>query len=134
MQAFEYRHLVPAEELDVAVSGRSTPRSSAEALGKDPRKIPAGGTAKIRIGVSPRTLIGKFQVALRKPPAGIAIEKVSTSREGVEIVLQSDAAKVKPGLRGSLAIVAVPTQPADPGKAKQQAARHLAAHATTGVV
>jgi len=123
MQAFEYRHLVPAEELDVAVSGRSTLRSSAKLLGKSPVKIPAGGTAKIRIGVSPRTLIGKFQVALRKPPAGIAIEKVSTSREGVEIVLQSDAAKVKPGLRGSLAIVAVPTQPADPGKAKQQAAQ-----------
>jgi hypothetical protein len=126
MQAFEYRHLVPAEELEVAVSGRYTLRATAKLLGKSPVKIPAGGTAKIRIGISPRAVIGKFQVALRNPPRGIAIENVSTSREGVEIILQSDAAKVKRGLRGSLAIVASAEKPGDSGKTKQQVAQRIA--------
>jgi len=121
MQAFEYRHLVPAEELEVAVSGRYSLRGTAKLLSQSPVKIPAGGTATVRIGIAPRTLIGKFQVSLRRPPEGIAIEKVSTSRDAVEITLQSDAAKAKRRVRGSLEFEFSPEKPGAPGKAKPQA-------------
>ena len=44
MQAFAYRHLVPAKELDVAVSGRFMNRMPLKILSATPVKIPAGGT------------------------------------------------------------------------------------------
>jgi len=121
MQAFEYRHLVPAEALEVAVSGRYSLRAAAKLLSQSPVKIPAGEKATVRIGISPRTLIGKFQVSLRRSPEGIAIEKVSTFRDGVEIKLQSDAAKTKRRMRGNLEFEALPEKPDASGKAKPQA-------------
>jgi hypothetical protein len=47
MQAFAYRHLVPVQELRVAVIGRSQPRDAARVLSATPAGIPAGGTARI---------------------------------------------------------------------------------------
>ena len=49
MQAFAYRHLVPAKELDVAVSGRFMNRTPLKILSATPVKIPAGGTARVRV-------------------------------------------------------------------------------------
>lgn len=121
MQAFEYRHLVPTKELEVAVSGRMNVRPVAKILSKMPVKIPAGGTARVQISVFPRALFGKAQFELRRPPGGIAIERVSASREGMEIVLQADAAKVKRGLKGSLSVAASTEKPAEPGKPKPPA-------------
>jgi hypothetical protein len=120
-QAFEYRHLVPAEDLEVAVSGRFTLRATATLLSELPVKIPAGGTARIRIGITPRSLIGKFQITLRYPTGGVTVERVSTSRDALEIILQSDGTKGRRGFRGSLALVAALEKPADPVQAKQQA-------------
>lgn len=121
MQAFEYRHLVPAEDLEVAVSGKFTLRATAKLLSQSPVKIPAGGTAKVQIGVSPRSLIGKFHVALRKSSEGITIQEVSTCKEGLEITLQSDAAKVKRNRRGSLALEATLQKPGDTSTPKPTA-------------
>ncbi len=54
MQAFEYRHLVPAEELEVAVSGRYSLRATAKLLSESPLKIPAGfSLARPFLGVGP---------------------------------------------------------------------------------
>jgi hypothetical protein len=125
MQAFEYRHLVPAEELEVAISGRYSLRATAKLLSRSPLKIPAGGTATVRIGITPRTLIGKFQVSLRRPPEGISIENVSASRDAVEITLQSDAAKSKRRPRGTLEFEASLEKPGSPDKAKQTVPRSL---------
>jgi len=121
MQAFAYRHLVPAQEMKVAVSGRFASRSPVRILGESPVRIPAGGTARVQIAAFTGPSVGKVHLELSDPPDGIAIKNVSPSGGGTEIVLQCDAAKAKPGLQGNLIVNAFADAPELPGKAKAQA-------------
>jgi hypothetical protein len=123
MQAFAYRHLVPAQELKVAVSGRGIARSAVRILSPTPVKIPAGGTARVQVGVPTSTFFGNLQLELDEPPEGITIQQVSSGRTGSEIVLQSDAAKVKPGLKGNLIVRVFTARSQSPGKAKAAASK-----------
>ncbi len=106
MQAFAYRHLVPSQDLKVIVSGREFYRSPVRILGEGPTRIPAGGTASVRLGVPPYAPLDKIEFALSDPPEGISIKNVSLSREVVEISIQCDADKVKPGQKGNLILTA----------------------------
>ncbi len=124
MQAFAYHHLVPAKELKVAVSSRNVSRASVKILGAIPVKIPAGRTARVQVGVPPRPFLGQIQLELNEPPDGIAIQKVTPFDQGIEIVLQSDAAKIKPGLKGNLIVNAFAVRtPAPSGSGKAQGNR-----------
>ncbi len=129
MQAFAYRHLVPAADLEVFVGGRSLIRAPVKILGKTPLRIPAGGTARIQIGV-PAAALDRIQLDLSDPPEGISIKNVSSSSQGTEVVLQSDAAKVKPGLKGNLIVAAFAKTAQAKGK-KPQAAMRRAVPLTT---
>jgi len=122
IQAFEYRHLVPSQELKVAVAGRLAPKAFVKVLSETPVKIPAGGTARIRLAVPPYILT-RVQLALSDPPEGITLQKVSSSDEGAEIVLQSDAAKARPGLKGNLIFTASPRAGGTPAKSKSKSAQ-----------
>jgi hypothetical protein len=105
MQAFIYRHLVPSQELLVFASGRVQARApELRVLSPLPVKIPAGGTATVRINVPQTTVAGKPEFELKDAPEGITIKQVTGSPTATEIVLQSDAGKVKPGLRGNLLV------------------------------
>lgn len=122
MQAFEYRHLVPAEELEVVVSGRADAKGSAPAvkiLSDMPVKIPAGGTATIRFATSGGSSASKARLALVDPPDGLTIKKVAPSKNGIEVLLESDASKVQPGLKGNLIVSA--NAPAAPTSKKNKA-------------
>jgi hypothetical protein len=110
MQAFAYRHLVPAKELDVAVSGRFMNRMSLKILSATPVRIPAGGTARVRVGAPTRGFADRFRLELNEPPEGITLGKVSAADEGAEIELRSDAAKAKAGLKGNLIVNILPGQ------------------------
>jgi len=77
-------------------------KKTARILSVTPVRIPAGGTAGVQIGVPATTPMGKLQFELSEPPEGISIQSVSPIRQATEIVLRSDAAKVKPGLKGNL--------------------------------
>jgi hypothetical protein len=85
----------------------------ARILGASPVKIPAGGSARVETSLSTNTAFGQIQVELNEPPEGISAGGVSTGPQGIEITLQSDATKVKPGLRGNL-IVSVYQLPRPP--------------------
>jgi hypothetical protein len=130
MQAFAYRHLVPAQELNVAVLGRAPVRPAVKILGELPVKIPAGGTARIRIGTLVGPMFRLVQLQLSDPPEGIGIESVTPSREGVDVVVSSDAAKVKPGLAGNLIVTASAKGQGSQGKAKLAAMPRNAMAAT----
>jgi hypothetical protein len=103
MQAFAYRHLVTAKELKVAVAVRR-PKAWGSILGAIPVKLVAGGTVWVRIGLPKGTPFGNAQPELSESPDGIIIRSFLPSREGMEIMLQSDAAKVKPGQKGNLIV------------------------------
>lgn len=115
MQAFEYRHLVPAQELLVSVSGRYMAKNGAvPVLSQMPLQIPAGGTARLRVGVPATSFVGPLALELSQPPEGIVIKDIVAMGKGTEIVLESDSEKVKPGLEGNLIVTVF----ADRGKAK----------------
>jgi hypothetical protein len=115
VQAFAYKHLVPAEDLEVVVwdwtkpptskaPAADTPRppyqSPIALLGDQPVKIPAGGTVELRVTIPARE--GEIQVELSDPPDGISIDSVSRFDKGAAILLRGDGEKAKPGLKGNL--------------------------------
>jgi hypothetical protein len=129
MQAFFYRHLVPAKELRLSISGRGMSRAPVRVLSETPVKIPAGGTARVRVAAPPAALTGRVQLEVSEPPEGIVIESVGAglksarAGQGTDIVLRSDAAKAKAGLKGNLIISAFPAGSAASQKQKVQASR-----------
>ena len=123
MQAFFYRHLVPAKELKVAISGRGMAKAPVRFLSATPIRIPAGGTARVQLAPPGNVLAGRVQLELSEPPEGITIEKVEPARQGAEILLHSDAAKVKPGLKGNLIVNVFAASRAAPEKQRAQGNR-----------
>ena len=106
MQAFAYRHLVPAQQLAVNVSGRRSARMTARILSDLPVKIPAGGSSRVQISVPLNTAYGTVRLELDQPPEGITLGDVTAADGGSAITLKSDAAKTKPGLQGNLIVQA----------------------------
>ena len=105
MQAFAYRHLVPSAEGKVAIIGRGPGLGIVE---RTPVRIPAGGTARLRIRIVVQA--GRFpdglQLELSEPPDGIALQSPSAERGDTDVVLTCDAAKQKPGVQGNLILLA----------------------------
>jgi hypothetical protein len=120
VQAFEYRHLVPSEELEVVVAPRAASKVLLKILSQTPIRIPVGGTVRVRVGGLTGPL-AKAELVLSGAPAGIAITKISPTDKGTEIVLQSDAAKTTSGLKGNLIVTASVKRTGPPGKGKPQA-------------
>jgi hypothetical protein len=120
MQAFAYRHLVPAKDLKVAVVRRGASRTFVKVLSEVPVKIPVGGTAQVRVAMPANKFFDKIQFELSEPPEGISVRGASSDAKGTDIVLQGDATKVKPGLRGNLIVnvFGERTPAAGDGKAK----------------
>lgn len=118
MQAFAYRHLVPAREFQLAVIGRGGTRGGARILGATPVKIPAGGTVRVQVGFFAPRLAEGLQLELSEPPEGITIQSVAPNRDGAEIILATDATQTKSGLTGNLIVNAFAGKPAGDGKGK----------------
>ena len=120
MQAFAYRHLVPAKGFTVSAIRRGATRTLIGILSELPVKIPRGGTAKVRVTMPAGKSYDKILMELSEPPEGITVREVSPDPKGTDIVLQSDAAKTKPGLRGNLIVdvFGERTPPATDGKPK----------------
>jgi hypothetical protein len=118
MQAFAYRHLVPAKELKVAVVGGlgrfGGGRGLVRVLGAGPVRIPASGTARVRLGTPTSAFADRFSLELNEPPEGISLKTVSPSADGAELVLQGDPARAKPGLKGNLIVNIFPGKNAAP--------------------
>ena len=118
MQAFAYRHLVPAQTWEVTATGRFRPRDTAQIVSATPIRIPAGKTARIEVSMPAGQFADTLQFELDPAsPDGFTIQKQTPTT----IVVQSDAAKVKPGQKGNLIILAFiersapTTKPATPG-------------------
>ncbi|HXR07387.1 MAG TPA: hypothetical protein VN765_08665 [Candidatus Acidoferrum sp.] len=126
MQAFAYWHLVPSKELDVTLSSRGQFRLPLKLLGPDLVKIPAGGTAGFRMRVPGVQFTNNFELQLSDPPDGLSIENVSAMGTEARITLHTDAAKIKPGVRGNLIVNILakrapqPARPGAPARANQQ--------------
>jgi hypothetical protein len=122
MQAFAYRHLVPARELIVDVLGRSGGRMNVTS--RLPLKIRAGGTAELEVNAGSARGFQNVTAELTDPPAGFSVKSATVKDDTVRLVITCDAAKVKPGQQGNL-IVNLSGQrkgaPAQKGKQPQRA-------------
>lgn len=89
MQAFAYQHLVPAEEMLVAVApgGRRSP--SLEMDGSVVR-IPAGGTAEVKVSVRPAMPNTSVELALSDPPAGVTLLNQYVQPDQLTLVFMAD--------------------------------------------
>jgi len=103
MQAFFYRHLVPAQELQMAVLGRGPQRTGVRILSSTPIKIPVGGTARVRLDIPAARFVDKLHLEMNEPPEGISIKSFASNREGAELIFQSNAS-AKPGTKGNLIV------------------------------
>ncbi len=121
MQAFIYRHLVPAEDFQVAVIG--TPRRSSvmRVLTTAPVRIPANGTVRVPVDIPTRSFFGEIQLELSEPPVGLSIESVSLDRQGSIITLRSKGDEIERELQGNLIVnVFAGKTGEDSGKGKEQ--------------
>ena len=123
MQAFAYRHLVPAQELKVAVSGRWMQQVQPRILSATPLRIPAGGTARIVMSAPGRVFTDRFRLELSEPPEGVTIQEVAPCQQGTEIRLRCDAAKAQPGAKGNLIVNTFAANPRPAGAKAAQANR-----------
>jgi hypothetical protein len=108
IQAFAYRHLVPAKEWLVALNGRSPQRVPPRILSATPVRIPLGGEARVRVGAPARAFTDRLQLELSEPPEGVTLKGVEASGNGAELVFECDASKAKAGLAGNLIISLTP--------------------------
>ena len=121
MQAFIYRHLVPAEDFQVAVTGTARRSGTMGVLTTRPVRIPVSGTVKVPVIIPTRSFFGEIQLELDNPPAGLSIESVALGRQGSVIVLRSDADEIERGLKGNLIVnVFAGKTGEDSGKGKEQ--------------
>jgi hypothetical protein len=120
MQAFAYRHLVPAQDLKVAVTGRSFGRAGVSLASSTPLKIPAVGTARIQLRTPAPAFLERFELELSDPPEGLSIKEVAATNTGAEILLQANSGKLKPGLKGNLIVNLVPGKNGPQQKANKQ--------------
>jgi len=125
-QAFAYRHLVPAQELKVAVWGGGAARGTGRITSATPIRIPADSTARIEISLHADERMGKVEFDLADAPEGLAITSVTPGANTTTLVVQADGEKIKPGVRGNLVIRAFAEYgPQSAGKATAQNKRRI---------
>ncbi|MCU0252683.1 MAG: hypothetical protein MUE61_21030 [Vicinamibacterales bacterium] len=76
MQAFAYRHLVPADSLKVTVLARGGTRVPARIMGSEIARMPAGGSARMRVTLPAVRAFENIQLELSEPPEGVALRDV----------------------------------------------------------
>jgi hypothetical protein len=123
-QAFAWHHLVPAQDGFVYAGGQGRRNPPWRFADDKPVRLPAGGTAQLRLllpGQSPDQVAGRVHLQLDAAPEGIALDGVSSVGGALAIRLRTDAAKVKPGLKGNLIVDVSMDMPAPADDGKQQA-------------
>jgi hypothetical protein len=100
-------------------------RTPIKVSSQEPLEIPAGGTARFQVHVPtlPANFAPRVQYELSEPPEGVELRNASPGRDGTEIVLQCDAAKAKPGLKGNLIVSISAERVAQAANGAQQANR-----------
>lgn len=103
MQAFAYRHLVPAKALEVTVGGQGS-RANIKFLGT-PVRIPVGGKATVRVTGAGPGMAERALLDLSDPPDGISLGTISAVADGIEVQFVAND-KVKAGIAGNLILAA----------------------------
>ena len=94
MQAFLYRHLVPAQELLVAATNTKRPAPPLGLAKEGPVRIPLGGAAQVTINTPPRPMLQSVRLELSDPPKGITMQDVAVVPDGIQLTLKAESMTV----------------------------------------
>jgi hypothetical protein len=108
MQAFAYRHLVPAKQLRLSVSGRGT---TLRAETRTTVRFRPGDEPRVRVATPTLKNVRNLTFELYEGPPGITVRSVNHSDASAEIRLSCDHAKIKPGTQGNLIFQAFGERP-----------------------
>ena len=129
MQAFLWRHLVPASEWLVCVAPARGKRSAIEVVSPLPLRVPVGGLAEVRIKVPAWIVDRGLELEPSEAPPGIGLSDVRPVTGGVAFDVMADSTCAKAGLETNLIIDVFATRPggkkADapvPAKSQQRSA------------
>ncbi len=106
MQAFLYRHLVPAQEMLVFVQKAKWGVPSAVLAGEAPVRIPAGGSTQVQLRAGKRASFKDIQLQLNEPPEGLTLGETVAVPGGISIQLKADKNRVRAGFVDNLIIEA----------------------------
>jgi hypothetical protein len=89
MQAFLWRHIVPAQELVCAVQGgnRNIPRVLLH--DEEPIRVPLGGRARARFDVKGRVPVMELRFEPIAPPKGITVGEVKAMGDGFTVEVKA---------------------------------------------
>lgn len=105
MQAFAYRHLVPSQELLVAVTENKRRGPFIEPVNGS-ILIPEGGSTQVIFKIPPRANLGNIKLKLDEPPKGISLRDVSIEQGQLTFMLATDSKEFKTGYKDNLIIEA----------------------------
>ena len=121
MQAFLWRHLVPARECLAAVLPGKSRVAPVSRIGGGTVSIPVGGEAVLRFRVSPVIARRGVEVVAIDAPDGLALRSEIQLPDMIAVHLTADAAKLKPGVTESLILGALLQQEPSTKGAKKAA-------------
>ncbi|MFH1574270.1 MAG: hypothetical protein ABIG68_09820, partial [Acidobacteriota bacterium] len=106
MQAFLYRHLTPSKEFMVAVRGKGGRVPTIALADSRTLRIPAGGTAQVRIKAPKSPMLRRAQLKLCEPPEGVTLHDVNVVPEGLALLLKADGDAIQAGFADNLIVEA----------------------------
>jgi hypothetical protein len=104
MQAFIYQHLVPSQELRVAVTGTRYRPPAIEIASEDPIRIPEGGAAQVHIMAGRRPVLRSIQMELNEAPEGLSLGELTQLHDGVRILVKADGEALQVGYADNLIV------------------------------
>ncbi len=104
MQAFLYRHLLPAEECMVYVRKQKWPAPQLSIAGKTPVRIAAGAAQRIVVKTRKNRMLKEIVLQLNQPPGGVAIKDVAVVDEGLAFSLTTDEEPAADDFSGNLIV------------------------------
>ena len=104
MQAFLYRHLVPAEEFVVMLQKARWGAPPVELLGASPVRIPVGGSTRVTLKTRKSQSLKQMKLALNKPPEGLTIHGLTVVPEGLSFQIKASKDTVQSGFADNLII------------------------------
>jgi hypothetical protein len=118
MQAFLYRHLVPAQEFLVVVQKARWGAPPVELDAKGPVRIPVGGSARVLFKTNRARSLKQFTLQLSEPPEGVTLHDVAVVPGGLTFRLKADKEVTQHGISDNLIVEAFreSAPKAQPGK------------------
>jgi len=124
MQAFLWRHLVPAQDLYVCVQGNGNRRTPVITVAEDkPVRVPRGGKARIRFRVDGSLPLADLRFELFDPPKGVSVGEAKVTNDGFTLEVKADRNTERTGTADNLLIEVFYERPVPPPEGGKEDAK-----------